>query len=173
VVERLSRRAFRVAVAMAALVVPATGRAAAKGWPLVHVSDPVAAAVARAALDAAQDWAAQPACTHVVEDFRDEAGRPLTERLASFGADLAGYLEMLTFVDDSRHQACRSGIVAFTEPGSRVVRICSDELKRRWREQPRDTKAAFLHETLHTLGLGENPPTSREITERVLARCGR
>jgi hypothetical protein len=24
---------------------------------------------------------------------------------------------------------------------------------------------------LHTLGLGENPPSSNEITRRVLARC--
>jgi hypothetical protein len=29
-----------------------------------------------------------------------------------------------------------------------------------------------IHEFLHALGLGENPPTSDEITERVTARCG-
>jgi hypothetical protein len=28
-----------------------------------------------------------------------------------------------------------------------------------------------LHETLHTLGLGENPPDSRAITRQVTARC--
>jgi hypothetical protein len=28
-----------------------------------------------------------------------------------------------------------------------------------------------IHEMLHTLGLGENPPTTLEITERVRARC--
>jgi hypothetical protein len=28
-----------------------------------------------------------------------------------------------------------------------------------------------IHEILHTLGLGENPPTSVEITQRVEARC--
>ena len=27
------------------------------------------------------------------------------------------------------------------------------------------------YEILHTLGLGENPPTSTEITQRVEARC--
>ena len=30
-----------------------------------------------------------------------------------------------------------------------------------------------LHEALHTLGLGENPPLSAVITDRVAARCGR
>jgi len=28
-----------------------------------------------------------------------------------------------------------------------------------------------IHEMLHTLGLGENPPSSREITRRVNDRC--
>jgi hypothetical protein len=30
----------------------------------------------------------------------------------------------------------------------------------------------IIHEMMHTLGLGENPPTTFEITERVMARCG-
>ena len=28
-----------------------------------------------------------------------------------------------------------------------------------------------IHEMLHTLGLGENPPTSQEITQRVKRQC--
>jgi hypothetical protein len=28
-----------------------------------------------------------------------------------------------------------------------------------------------IHELLHTLGLGENPPTPQDITRRVKARC--
>jgi hypothetical protein len=28
-----------------------------------------------------------------------------------------------------------------------------------------------IHEMLHTLGLGENPPSTFEITERVKQRC--
>jgi hypothetical protein len=30
----------------------------------------------------------------------------------------------------------------------------------------------IIHEVLHTLGLGENPPPSADITARVMARCG-
>jgi hypothetical protein len=63
-------------------------------------------------------------------------------------------------------------VVAFTVPGSRVVRICVDELKRTWRQDREHTIAAFIHELLHTLGLRENPPSSSTITSRVLARCG-
>jgi len=29
-----------------------------------------------------------------------------------------------------------------------------------------------IHEMLHALGLGENPPTSEEITRQVVKRCG-
>jgi hypothetical protein len=29
----------------------------------------------------------------------------------------------------------------------------------------------ILHEMLHTLGLGEDPPTSQEITAQVVAAC--
>ena len=34
-------------------------------------------------------------------------------------------------------------------------------------------EAVLIHEELHSLGLGENPPTSEEITTRVLAGCQR
>jgi hypothetical protein len=30
-----------------------------------------------------------------------------------------------------------------------------------------------IHESLHALGLGENPPSSRDITNRVERRCWR
>jgi len=38
--------------------------------------------------------------------------------------------------------------------------------------KPFYAEAVIIHETLHSLGLGENPPTSDEITWRVFSRCG-
>ena len=61
--------------------------------------------------------------------------------------------------------------MALTTPGSRVVRVCG---RRFWEAQARNPERAelvVLHEALHTLGLGENPPDSLEITRRVGARC--
>jgi hypothetical protein len=52
-----------------------------------------------------------------------------------------------------------------------VVRVCAGELKRLNPQQPEYVVATLIHEILHTLGLGENPPSSREITARVLSRC--
>lgn len=34
-------------------------------------------------------------------------------------------------------------------------------------------EAVLIHEELQSLGLGENPPTSQEITTRVMAACQR
>jgi len=39
------------------------------------------------------------------------------------------------------------------------------------RSEPGVAESLVIHEVLHTLGLGENPPASVEITRRVEARC--
>jgi hypothetical protein len=57
--------------------------------------------------------------------------------------------------------------------GSRVVRTCVDRLKQAWQQAPGHTTANFIHEMLHTLGPGENPPSSAEITSWVRAACFR
>jgi len=36
---------------------------------------------------------------------------------------------------------------------------------------PRLSAAVIIHESLHALGLGENPPSSDEINRRVERRC--
>jgi hypothetical protein len=43
-----------------------------------------------------------------------------------------------------------------------------------WQQlDPPLAEAIIIHEALHTLGLREDPPSSREITRRVVKRCGR
>jgi hypothetical protein len=93
--------------------------------------------------------------------------------LSGFSVDFQTYLTMILFIDGSREPICLKGGLAFTAPGSRVVSVCVEELKRTWRTSPEYTVASIIHEVLHTLGLRENPPSSRVITARVLARCGR
>ena len=143
------------------------------GWPRLHLADPVGYHAAREALELAWHRLAQPDCAGVHGSFADASGHSLDQPLRAMGVDLQTYLTMLVFIDGSRDQPCVMGALAFTAPGSRVVRICVDQLKRTWREEPEHTVASFIHEMLHTLGLGENPPSSSEITKRVLAACRR
>ena len=142
-------------------------------WPLIHIPDPVVRRTTIAALEAASARFADGDCRKVFTDFEDGNGRSLADRLSAVAVDSHAYLKMVTFIDDTRHRLCVSGVLAFTVPGSRVVRVCTEELKRIQALQPEYVVASLIHEILHTLGLGENPPSSREITRRVLGRCGR
>ena len=142
-------------------------------WHLVRIPDPLARRATIAALESASALLADAECRKTLTDFDDGNGRSLADRLSSVAVDVHVYLTMVTFIDDSRHKRCASGVLVFTAPGSRVVRVCADELKRINAQQPDYVVATIIHEILHTLGLGENPPSSREITARVLGRCGR
>jgi hypothetical protein len=139
----------------------------------VHVSEPLTAHITRQSLDRAIELLGRPRCSEILDDFTDRDGHPLAERLASLHLDFQAYARLVVFLDDQRDPACEMGVMALTVPGGRVVRLCNDELKRIWQQDPAYSAASFIHELLHTLGLGENPPSSREITQRVLARCGR
>ena len=113
-----------------------------------------------------------PVCREVMTDFRDASARTLEEALAAHGVSARTYLRWVLFAEDQGSKACKtSGTVAATEPGSRVVFICPRSFLEMARTDPEDAEATMIHEMLHSLGLGENPPRSREITERVLSRC--
>ena len=75
------------------------------------------------------------------------------------------------FMDGGRDPVCRTGrAVLTTSPGSRVIRVCTGFA--RFQLQHASLSACLIiHESLHALGLGENPPTSNEITHRVERRC--
>jgi hypothetical protein len=115
-----------------------------------------------------------PECGSLFSEFRDARGRPLQQNLDARGETAPEYLvHTLRFADGSLNAPrCQSDqIAALTAPGSLVVMVCPAQLERVAREDLRYAAAVLIHETLHTLGLGENPPSSEEITGRVLARC--
>src|SRR5262245_981696 len=128
-------------------------------WPLVHVPDPVARRATTGALEAASARLAEDACREILAEFDDANGRSLASQLSSVATDMDSYRKMITFVDGTRDQRCDSGALLFTAPGRRVVRVCSDQLKRIAPLKPDYVVASFIHEILHTLGLGENPPS--------------
>jgi hypothetical protein len=85
----------------------------------------------------------------------------------------------LPFFDGSSLEPCRRRSVIMTvKPGLARVFVCPagvQELNSRLAgievESRALAEAMVIHEMLHTLGLGENPPTTFEITEQVRARC--
>jgi hypothetical protein len=114
----------------------------------------------------------RPECQRLFAEFTDASGRPLQETLDALEQTGPRYLGLILFADASQRPHCKAGgSVAFTEPGSRVVYVCGPQLKNTVDQNSAKAEAVVIHEMLHSLGLGENPPTSEEITARVLARC--
>jgi hypothetical protein len=113
----------------------------------------------------------QPRCAQIFGEFADEAGRPLQEKLDAFRLTATEYLSLVYFGDGLDHGRCEdSGVLAVATPGSRRVSVCS-RFARTYRSDPSWGEVVVIHETLHTLGLGENPPSSSEISARVVAYC--
>lgn len=143
-------------VALAAALVTA-GAAVARPADVGAVH--VAAAGLRGRLARAAAKVAAPSCgPAVLAHFRvpvpDQAG--IENKLAA-----------LTFEDGAEHPVCKTGRAAVANVHGNTVWICPG-----WQQLDLATGDAILiHEILHTLGLGENPPSSREITAEVLRRC--
>ena len=116
---------------------------------------------------------ADPACQDVLDDFTDGAGQRLSATLRASGRNAVAAFALLRFVNDRDSPQCRGGAnLAFTQVGSRVIRVCGRSFKRRFLGNQDTTEVIMIHEFLHTLGLGENPPTSQAITKQVALRCG-
>jgi hypothetical protein len=138
----------------------------------VRVLDGETAHALRRALVGADRRLAEPACREVLTDFTDAAGRTLEEVLDAHGVSAQTYLRWIVFSDGWDPGACSNkGTLAVTAPGSRVVFVCPRAFVEAMRGTPEHTEATLIHEMLHSLGLGENPPSSSAITKRVLSRC--
>ena len=133
---------------------------------------------ARVLVAAAQDRAAaklrRPECQAVLFDFRDASGRPLADVLEGRGSGAGEFLARLVFVDGRAASRCAGGnVAAGANFGSPIVAVCKDTFARVQAEDPGLAANVLIHEMLHALGLGEDPPTSEEITRQVAKRCGR
>jgi len=114
----------------------------------------------------------EPACGRILTDFRDVAGRPLTTRLEATGLDASAYVRSVAFRVGRGVGRCQSKrFLMVTTIMGPVVWVCEAQYYRKERDEPEVAVALVIHEVLHTLGLGEDPPTSEEITAQVLARC--
>lgn len=114
---------------------------------------------------------AEPSCAAVLGDFRDPAGRRLADRLGALSLAPEDYARLVLFYDGSNDDPCRRPrVYAFTSPGSRVVRACPT-LGALAAARPDAAEAVVIHELLHTLGLGDDRPSSAWITAAVESRC--
>ena len=95
----------------------------------------------------------------------------MQERLDLLGDTPRSYLSRLTFREAFDRRCQDSVTLAFTYLESREVFVCGTQFWQAYQRNPSRVEALIIHEMMHTLGLGENPPSSLEISARVLKRC--
>jgi hypothetical protein len=123
----------------------------------------------RRALKGVSERLVRPECQKLFTDYHDQAGRPLQERLDALGLNAQEFLGFIGFYEGYGQTRCgQVQVLAFTQPGSLAVRICPQIS----RQDTETVEMILLHEMLHSLGLGENPPSTYEITRQVTKRCG-
>jgi hypothetical protein len=111
---------------------------------------------------------ARPSCAAIFEEFLLPDGRTVQSELDRRAIGPREFVQSLLFVDGSRATACQNGrSVLITTPGSLLIRVCPGFAQL----SSRRLASLVIHEALHALGLGEDPPSSRDITNRVERRC--
>lgn len=161
---RIGRCVLTAAVVLAALPASAEGTRRASLTPRDAVAVERARGAAARRLEGAE-------CRRVFSDFHDAQGRTIERNLERWEMGPAEYLRILPFVDGFGESLCRrEKVMLVSTPNVPRVVVCPG-FARMLRSEPRVAEILVIHEALHTLGLGENPPTSSEITRRVEARC--
>jgi hypothetical protein len=170
--RRWARPAASTAVIAARRHDASKAKAAGPPFPTISLHDPAAVLPLRMAVEAARRKLGEFECQRLLDDFRDGQGHSLRENLAALGLGPAEYLSVLAYHDggDLPNGRCRwTGAAAITHTGDRIVYLCAAS----FRAQTPDARAnTLIHEMLHSLGLGENPPSSGEINGQVRRRCG-
>ena len=140
--------------------------------PRVNLPDAETARWARVALRGALRKLSREKCRKLLLDFQDAEGHTLATNLEALGKSVEDYLLELSFHDGADRGRCESvAVVARTTPGGRVIFICRG-FARAARRGRGPVENIVIHEMLHTLGLGEDPPASSEINAAVARRCG-
>jgi hypothetical protein len=162
-------------VLVAFLAEPAAASAIGMKSTAYHVFlEGKARSLLRLALDGAIRRLARPTCQQLFTDFADSTGHPLADTLAAWGMQPGEALAALNFVDGDSLTQCREdgGRAAFTAPYNQVIYVCGKRFADQFAMNVWGGEILLIHELLHALGLGENPPTSAHITHQVRIHCG-
>jgi hypothetical protein len=123
------------------------------------------------AVDGAVRRLARAECQALLDEFSDLSGRPLRAALDATALDVRAYLDRVLFYDAPAAACEGTTLAGAAAAGNRVIFVCGRRFVRTMAENPQHGEATIIHEMLHSLGLGENPPSSSHITSRVRDLC--
>lgn len=171
-VRSASRAALLAALAAPFLVASPRASAADARAPLV---EPRLGPLVHRTVERAAARLAVPGCATLLDDFADaRSGQPLSRTLSYSGRAPSELFAALRFVDADHMVQCRERKTwAWLPVGGDVVFVCRSRFLSLVRKDEWLAGNVLVHEALHSLGLGEDPPSSEEITEAVVRCCGR
>jgi hypothetical protein len=162
------RTAQAAGTALVALLVPTAAAHAQSG---LRPLPPYEARLVDFAREGAMRRLRGAECRALLDELHDREGRPLVARLETFGVPADLYLENVPFLDGTGRPLCGRGqSQLLTVSGVPRVIVCPSFLQTVERARV-SAEVYVIHEMLHTLGLGENPPSSQEITRLVTRHC--
>jgi len=123
----------------------------------------------KTARQGARERLGRPKCQAVLTDFESVDGGRLDEVLRASGRTAQEQLDRMVLESGMGRHVCDRSVLASTRVHSPVVSIC---LRRFMFLRSAHQEVILIHEMLHAIGLGENPPDSLAITKRVMERCG-
>jgi len=150
---------------------PLGGKAPRKGATNARLRQPRERMAVAEAIWGAARRLALARCLGLLDEFVDASREPLRAVLTAQEMDAGEYLDRMFFYDANPSDCEGTMLAGATGPGSRVIRVCGRRFARTMAESSSQGEALIIHEMLHSLGLGENPPTSRYITSRILDEC--
>jgi len=129
--------------------------------------------IVQSAIIGATERLEHPVCARLLTEFHAPDGLPLAVHLSQLSVTPAEYLRTLWFVDGDDLSLCHQspGPIAFTTRGNRVVYVCGTHFVSMYMRNRPYAEVLVIHEMLHAAGLGENPPSSDEISRTAMARC--
>jgi hypothetical protein len=111
----------------------------------------------------------------LLDDFTDvRAGQALSATLSAHGRAPSELFASLRYVGADhmvRHRERKT--CAWLPVGGDVVLVCRSRFLSLVRKDEWLAGKVLVHEALHSLGLGEDPPTCEESSAAVVRRCGR
>ena len=127
--EAMCRRSVLACALVTAMF---TGRASAQTPGLFQFPEDETGFAVRLAVDGAATRLARPGCQDLFADFSDASGQRLSTTLGASGKSPADAFGLLRFSDDRDAPQCRAGVtLAFTQTGSRFIRVCGRHFKTR------------------------------------------
>jgi hypothetical protein len=112
----------------------------------------------------------RPECLKAFAEFQLDDGSTPLGKLEATGLTAEEHLATLEWESGATSGRCAPGALLATVRNGRRVSVCPGFAKI-VASQPGFGATLIIHEQLHALGLGENPPTSTYITTRVYHRC--